>query len=287
MDYPAAHSMDTMWFAVDADGHVAAFDTGEGGGVPEIAFVEDYGEVLDVLHAMPASEALVDPAGHARAAATPHFVPGAHETNVIAFVDDVEPVADLVERLRGKVLRATTGVAIELVVGDRAAFAELHARGACRSCAADYGREQGEIAGHGVYYYACEDQGTPYLRLGVPDKPLALADLPPVVLASAIKFDGRFADSTQVQPAEHWKTQGWGATWVATDGKTVRPFPGREDDLDDEIAHLGADYVVVREPLDRPDGELASGPQPARPAPVYEDLGDKSIVTKKPWWKFW
>ncbi|MFO0671261.1 MAG: hypothetical protein U0235_16800 [Polyangiaceae bacterium] len=36
-DYGAAHSMDTSWFAVDADGRVARFDTGEDGAVPKEA----------------------------------------------------------------------------------------------------------------------------------------------------------------------------------------------------------------------------------------------------------
>jgi hypothetical protein len=34
-DYPAAHSMDTTWFAVDAAGHVGLFDTGENGHAPD------------------------------------------------------------------------------------------------------------------------------------------------------------------------------------------------------------------------------------------------------------
>jgi hypothetical protein len=34
-DFPAAHSMDTTWYAIDAVGHVAQFDTGENGHVPE------------------------------------------------------------------------------------------------------------------------------------------------------------------------------------------------------------------------------------------------------------
>ena len=38
-DFPAAHSMDTWWFAVDAEGHVAVFDSGESGAVP-IAYFE-------------------------------------------------------------------------------------------------------------------------------------------------------------------------------------------------------------------------------------------------------
>lgn len=36
-DYPAAHSMDSCWFAVDLDGNVAMFDTGEGGALPVFA----------------------------------------------------------------------------------------------------------------------------------------------------------------------------------------------------------------------------------------------------------
>ena len=37
-DYPAAHSMDMFWFAVDKDGNVALFDTGEGGSKPKGIF---------------------------------------------------------------------------------------------------------------------------------------------------------------------------------------------------------------------------------------------------------
>lgn len=36
-DFPAAHSMDSTWFAVDEEGHVAEFETGEAGCMPESA----------------------------------------------------------------------------------------------------------------------------------------------------------------------------------------------------------------------------------------------------------
>jgi hypothetical protein len=36
-DFPAAHSMDTAWYAVDKDGYVAYFESGEGGAVPRAA----------------------------------------------------------------------------------------------------------------------------------------------------------------------------------------------------------------------------------------------------------
>src|SRR4051812_22138812 len=37
LDYPAAHSMDTSWFAVDEDGRVARFESSEDGAVPNNA----------------------------------------------------------------------------------------------------------------------------------------------------------------------------------------------------------------------------------------------------------
>ncbi len=39
-DYPAAHSMDTEWFAMDDEGHVALFGSGEVGVLPETAHVQ-------------------------------------------------------------------------------------------------------------------------------------------------------------------------------------------------------------------------------------------------------
>src|SRR5690348_14803035 len=48
IDYPASHSMDTWWFAVDELGHVAIFDSGEDGHVPRGA--EDGAmELMDAL----------------------------------------------------------------------------------------------------------------------------------------------------------------------------------------------------------------------------------------------
>jgi hypothetical protein len=50
-DYPAAHSADTTWFAVDRDGHVAVFDSAEAGAVPAEAFA---GEEADESRDRPA-----------------------------------------------------------------------------------------------------------------------------------------------------------------------------------------------------------------------------------------
>lgn len=47
-DYPAAHSMDTTWFAVDAKGQVAMFFTGDNGPLPQ----RFGGDLQDALHTL-------------------------------------------------------------------------------------------------------------------------------------------------------------------------------------------------------------------------------------------
>jgi hypothetical protein len=56
-DFPAAHSMDTEWFAVDRDGQVAVFITGENGSMPTEAQEVNVREVLQTLSAsLPAED---------------------------------------------------------------------------------------------------------------------------------------------------------------------------------------------------------------------------------------
>ncbi len=51
VDFPAAHSMDTTFFAIDAAGHVAVFFTGESGPAPADA---EQGDLFDLLPLVPA-----------------------------------------------------------------------------------------------------------------------------------------------------------------------------------------------------------------------------------------
>src|SRR5215469_8297759 len=59
-DFPAAHSMDTIWFAVDKDGHVACFDSGESGAVPVAALAanQGYGAQQALAGTLPQGEAV-------------------------------------------------------------------------------------------------------------------------------------------------------------------------------------------------------------------------------------
>src|SRR5437660_377534 len=56
-DFPAAHSMDTEWFAVDARGHVAVFVTGENGMLPRgCGHTDDFSELIARLRGRPVPE---------------------------------------------------------------------------------------------------------------------------------------------------------------------------------------------------------------------------------------
>lgn len=52
-DVIASPPMDTIWLAIDADGHVAVFESGEAGAVPTAAHLgEDYQDLLDAVLAV-------------------------------------------------------------------------------------------------------------------------------------------------------------------------------------------------------------------------------------------
>jgi hypothetical protein len=55
-DFPASHSQDTIWFAVDANGHVAVLDSGENGHVAAGAPDADASNVLGDLAYGPPGE---------------------------------------------------------------------------------------------------------------------------------------------------------------------------------------------------------------------------------------
>src|SRR4051794_10360255 len=94
-DYPAAHSMDTEWFAVDKDGHVGAFYSGEDGVVPREVYGDEGGEMMHrIARAVPLVMPVLGPdSGECHRAAD-----GAEslETTIL-FLESDGPIRELVE----------------------------------------------------------------------------------------------------------------------------------------------------------------------------------------------
>jgi hypothetical protein len=169
-DFPAAHSMDSEWFAVDRQGRVAVFFSGENGPVPKGKVQKD-------------------------------------------------SLGDFLPRLRG--------------------MAEVE----------DWDNDA-QVAEQGLYTYQYpEELGAlaPYERSEVPARPLHVDQLPPGLraLAKDVRLHVDFAREERVQPVEHVECDFWtddAVGYLATDGKTVRPVPGREDDFKEWAAEYRRDF---------------------------------------------
>lgn len=276
-DYPAAHSMDTTWFAVDADGHVAAFETGEAGAVPTAAYVEpdDAFEAIEALgRARAARDAIFRRPTGAGGDLPEHVVPWLPGEKPLPgiqlFLDGLDAVRSDLDAGRARETRADRGVSVRYEEISRATFDRLHAEGACRGCVHAFElTESPAPASIGLFEYEHTTENWisgPYRLRADPAAPIRADDLPRGVRKRLVTFTGRFRETPLLQPAEIWPSDSWGAAYLATDGKTVRPLPGHEADFENEVSELRNEAAFVVE----------SAPQPGGPKPP-----------KRPWWKLW
>jgi hypothetical protein len=263
--------MDTTWFAVDRDGHVACFSSGEAGAVPSAAAeAEGMEDALRRLaQALPRGGVVYELQGR--------FLPGGRPTAfdhmgtlgmnypVLMFLDSAEPLQDEIAAGRAVPVPATEGVAFVLTGAPAATLQRLHDSGACRACSYrfDFGDtpSPGEL---GLYEYRHLTENWisgPYGRQQQPTQPLHVDQLPPA-LRNQLKqvcFDTlSFADTPYVQPAEHAPCESWESAWMDVTGKRVRPMPGREGDYAEayeDMQDLQGEFEV--EPPPGPAGEGA------------------------------
>ncbi len=198
----AAHSMDTTWFAVDRDGHVAVFDSGEAGAVPIDGYTDDFAPILD----------------------------------------------ELVKAAGGKEL--------------------------------DWDELPERLAELGIFFYTHEEWENalagPYERRGTPAQPMPGHQVPRGLRAHMVSFDGRFAETDQLQPLEHWKSEAWSAAWIATDGVSVHCVPGHEEEYAAEVEELASVYEGERKLQVDPPGGPSEAVQPAA-----------RVISPRRWWQFW
>ena len=240
-DFPAAHSMDSCWFAVDRDGHVGYFRTGEAGAMPYDGVTGEAAErlVARLAGAAPPAEVIFDPRGHVlpgRDRGFDHMVQlRAQEYPLLVFLTSLAPVQTDVEAGRATPVRAAQGYAVVLprVTADQAR--RLNESGAVVTTAFYFDGDDTRPAGFGVFEYGhlCENWiSGPYGRERVPARPLHVDQLPPEVrkqLKEATLADRTFAETPHIQPAEHWGCHSWEEQWQGVDGST-HAFDGSGDD---------------------------------------------------------
>lgn len=232
-DFPAAHSMSTAWFAVDRDGHVAYFYSGESGAVPRSGGDVAVDEAVERL--MPTGTSLQDPDGRwlasVRWSDSRHVAPSDHEPEVVryvlAFLPSPDPVREWLDAGQARVLPARSGVAVYFEQMPRPLFVSLHDKELCQGCFLDYGGPHLPEYSPGrfglfVYDHLCENWiSGPYGRQAVPQRPVHVEQLPPAVreAVSRVRFDLSFAETPHLQPLEHVECDSWEEDYLTLDGR--------------------------------------------------------------------
>ncbi|HWB76367.1 MAG TPA: hypothetical protein VG755_15460 [Nannocystaceae bacterium] len=243
-DYPAAHSMDTTWFAIDDEGFVAAFESGEAGAVPNDAFIGDdaYAAVAEIRSKIPLQAFRYVRSGWTAMPAPAHVeARGPGLGNLVMFVDEERDVEALIA-VGGRRVEATEGFAVWFARIDTDEHAAIHQRGVCRGCYPEHvDLKSPRISRHGVFEFTHLEENWiagPYGLECAPEHPARIEDLPKRVRESVVRFHGKFRATPLIQPLEHWPSQAWGAAFLSSDRKRIAAIPGREDDFEDEVAEL-------------------------------------------------
>jgi hypothetical protein len=264
-DFPAAHSMDTDWFAVDRDGHVGVFLSGEAGAVPTEAMQDvDYSECLMRLaEALPAIIPLFDLRewiGPEDAGRHHHRPVLGWRNTTLMFLESLDPVRDLLGG--GLVVDAPPvfGVAVLFEELPESLSRRIHRAGACRACfSLDFGADWSTRLGLFCYSHACENWiSGPYSRGMRPTRPIRIDQVPPDLRAifERMRFPSLcFSETSAIQPVDHAPCDSWGNAYLGVDGKTVRAIPGHEEGYREEYEEWSSDPDLVVEPPPESEGD--------------------------------
>jgi hypothetical protein len=254
-DFPAAHSMDTTWFAIDADGYVGIFDTSEGGAMPkdltpfQPGSIQFESELLEILAAD--NGRLID-----RSAIDIDFIlEKVSQVNSKQEIRRLEKLSKeqnfLFSFYRLFLVSSNPGTIVELQQQSRLVIELYHDDDRSifytDSCGLDWLKnaiETGVVIGFtedislefnlnllGWYVYDCDAScPIPYYRKRVPKKPIHLQDLSAKII-DCIRVTElpaiRFIETEAIQPIEHMPCNTWQMTdcWEGTDGEFHEGFP--------------------------------------------------------------
>jgi hypothetical protein len=242
-DFPAAHSMDSVWFAVDQDGHVAIFSTGEAGAMPEDAAGEDEGnnDLYEAIGKLQKNgDEILEPYRHMRDGGelgheSPRLVTEEKSFGqYVYFLDSPDPVKDEIAAGKGVVMRAAKGCVVYFKESSYEMVKRLHEQKQCRGCFFHFRFDEDggpTMPERGLYDYGhtCENWiSGPYGREASPSKPLTIFEVPKEIRDKIVKLPVKFADAPYIQPAEHLDCFSWEVAWLELDGKHVHAFPDHE-----------------------------------------------------------
>jgi hypothetical protein len=236
--------MDTIWFAVDQDGHVAGFRPNGAGAAPAARpplTGEDQEQLCQRLQEiLPGCPVRYELAGR--------ITPGPLHQGTDHWAENIAQPVGVLMFLRSLDLaqpEITGGAAVQLLATEgravifRSLLPELarriHQSGECLACF--YHSDLSEyldMAGRGLFSYEQllgDWLPGPYGRQRSPSSPVHIDQVPPDLrhTIGRVRFEGIcFAQTVHLQPAEHMPCTAMNAGYVTADGRGVRPLPGQE-----------------------------------------------------------
>jgi hypothetical protein len=235
-DFPAAHSMDSCWFAVDREGHVGYFDTGEAGALPDAAAQSRDVLLRQLARLLPRCEPIYDLEGRrladGRSRSYDHGCPGYMLEYGLFFLKGLDLVQPLIDAGRARQVKSSSGAAVIMQNPGEEFIKALHDQDQCLGCSWHFGWDRSdeedcnsepERLGLYVYGHLCENWiSGPYGRETIPSKPLHIDQLPPMIrnLIKQLRFANlSFAETPHIQPVEHTPCSSWESRWLGCDGK--------------------------------------------------------------------
>jgi hypothetical protein len=246
VDFPAAHSMDTIWFAVDQDGHVAGLQSKGAGAAPAARpplLGEDQEQLCERLQeVLPECPVMYDLAGRILPGplhrSTDHWAENlAEPAAALMFLRSLDLVAQEIARGAAVQHLATEGCMVIIANLTPDLARHIHQAGHCLACFyhSDFS-EHYDLANRGLFSYAQllgDWLPGPYGRQRTPMNPLHIDQLPPKLRKTIcqVRFDGLcFSQTAHLQPVEHMECEAVNAGYLTADGQAVRPLPGQEAD---------------------------------------------------------
>jgi hypothetical protein len=245
VDFPAAHSMDSIWFAVDEDGHVAGLCSNGAGaapaGRPHLLGEDQERLCARLQELLPDCPVTYDLAGRM----TPgplhrtdnnHWAADmSHPGATLVFLRSLDLVAQEIALGNAVQYPATEGWAVRFTSLPPDLARKIHEAGACLGCFHhSTWTEHSDLAHRGLFSYE-QLLGDwfpgPYGRQRSPNNPVHIDQLPAELreIIGQVRFAGLcFAQTVHLQPAEYLACDAMNAGYLTADGQSVRPFPGQE-----------------------------------------------------------
>jgi hypothetical protein len=261
-DHPAAHSMDTNWFAVDRDGHIALFMSREAGAVPLNAAASQSRDMMEgVFQVVSPGEVVHDPLGLRTPGRERPPYPHAWTAQypVLLFTTSLEPFREALAAGNAVEVASTEGKAVILRNISDEELERYQKLPEFRGSDNLFFDEDEEgtprlPAQYGIFEYCHLTENWisgPYGRERVPALPLHIDQLPPRLRENLgqLRLEGvRFTETPYLQPVEHTECASWESAWLDVTGQRIRPIPGKEEEYAEAYEEYYKDSSFEAEP---------------------------------------